>query len=111
VIANVDRLEQLRRRVIDGWRTWTGDELQRQQLTYSVGDYVWARWGNGRSVQLGRVVLAAPVSFYNGVAEWFYVQIFWPRSSVWREIGTHRRIARALIPSEISQLRDAGVIP
>jgi hypothetical protein len=40
VIANVDRLEQLRQRVIDGWRSWALDSAQPRQQTYSVGDYV-----------------------------------------------------------------------
>jgi hypothetical protein len=80
--------------------------------SYAVDDYVWARWGNSSSVQLARIAQAAPVALYDdGPAEWWWLQIYWPRQAGWRRLGTHRRVYRALHPVELQALREAGVIP
>jgi hypothetical protein len=80
-------------------------------VSYAVGDYVWARWGSSRSVQLARIALATPVSFLEGSpADWWWLQIYWPRQAGWRRLGTHRRVYRALHPVELQALQEAGVI-
>jgi hypothetical protein len=85
------------------------DEQLRRLQTYSVGDYVWARWGNSKGVQLAQVVDAHPAS-HHGVAEWFRVRIYHRSRGRWQDANTERRILRALTPSEIRQHRDLGVI-
>lgn len=85
------------------------DEQLARLQTYSVGDYVWARWGNTRGVQLAQVVDAHPAN-YHGVAEWFRVRIYLRKRRIWNEGNTERRILRALTPTEIRKHRDAGVI-
>jgi|SRR5580704_4394194 hypothetical protein len=106
-VAKLDTLDRLRREVSRGGLQ--ADDLE-GLVTYSVGDYVWARWGNSRSVQLARVRNAAPVPLQGGRAEWWWVQIYWPRQAAWRQLGTHRRVFRALHPMELQGLRNAGVI-
>lgn len=104
--AATTALERVRRRAMP--RTRTLDALT-HLLTYSVGDYVWACFGNTRGVQLGRVRVAEPLSF-GGPADWWLVEIYWPTRGNWA-LGTYRRILRALSPREVHTLRADGVIP
>ena len=97
-VAKLDTLDRLRLAVSRGGLR--ADDLE-GLVTYSVGDYVWARWGQSRSVQLARVAMAAPVSFHGGRPDWWYLQIYWQRQAAWRDLGTHRRVYRALHPMEL----------
>lgn len=104
---DVERLEQLRRgvgrvRVV----AWSG------RLSYSVGDYVWAKFGQTRGLQLGRVMSPHPVAFENidSLKDWWELQLFSLTHHQWVEKTTFRRILQALTPTEIRTLRDAGVI-
>ncbi len=107
-IAKLDTLDRLRRDISRGGLQ-AGDlaEIAR----YSVGDYVWARWGHSSTVQLARIALAEPIAIYDAEpAEWWWLQIYWPREAAWRSVPTHRRVYRALAPVELQTLREAGVI-
>lgn len=105
---DVQRFEELRRRVGRA----RVDDLTRL-LTYSVGDYVWARFGHTRGILLGRVMSPHPVAFENidSLREWWELQLFSGTHHEWVEKTTFRRILRALTPTEIRDLRAAGVIP
>jgi hypothetical protein len=107
-VAKLDTLDRLCRDIRrSGLRAGDLSDL----ASYAVGDYVWARWGNSRSVQLARVALATPAPLLeDSPADWWWVQIYWPRQAGWRRLGTHRRVYRALAPVELQALREAGVI-
>ena len=76
-------------------------------LTYSVGDYVWARFGATGGLQLARIRFADPVSFDGSPRHWWWVDVFWPTRARW--ISTHRRVLRALTPTELDALSTSGV--
>lgn len=103
---DLELYEQLRRRV----GRVRIDDLPR--LPYSVGAYVWAKFGNTRGIQLGCVMSPHPVAFQNvdSLRDWWELRLFSGTHHCWVEKTTFRRIFRALTPSEIENLRAAGVI-
>jgi hypothetical protein len=121
--AATTTFEKVRRRVVRHRKDMTspllgpGDRAVHEALirdlcllTYSVGDYVWALFGNTFGVQLGRVRVAEPLSFGGAPADWWAVEIYWPTRGCYA-IATWRRVLRALSPAEIATLRNDGVIP
>jgi hypothetical protein len=108
VTVDGKRFEQLRRRA--ALRT-SVDAITRL-LTYSVGDFVWARWGQTRGLLLARVLSPHPVAMahVDNVREWWELMLFSNAQRAWIDKPTFRRILRALTPTEIRDLKTAGVI-
>jgi hypothetical protein len=106
VRAATTTLERVRRRAMP--RRLTLEEIG-ELVAYSLGAYVWARFGNTRGVQLGRVRVAEPIGF-GGPPEWWCVEIYWPTRGSFG-LATWRRVLRALDPGELATLRADGVIP
>lgn len=103
-------------------------------LTYSVGDWVWAKWhGRTSANHVARIESAQPVKFLGGEA-WLVRCYYSPHKRVararagasgltgripktgtarggWSAAIEHRQIERALNPAEVADLRNAGVIP
>jgi hypothetical protein len=106
---DVERFEELRRRAA----RLRVDHMFGRLLTWSVGDFVWAKFGQTRGIQLGRVVSPHPVAFQNvdSLRDWWELQIFSSTHQRWVERTTFRRVLRTLTLSELAHLRDAGIIP
>ena len=95
---------------------------QQLQLTYSVGDWVFAKTNWGKLPRLlARVESAIPIETAAGDA--WLVRVYYsknrkarppkrPRGVVgWSKVLEHRHIDRALNPAEIADHRNAGIIP
>jgi len=106
--VDVERLQVLRRRA---GRARGADLGVRPR--YDVGTYVWARFGQTQGILLARVLSPHPMphnSAIGGVRDRFEVICFRLDIGRWNERPTFRGILRALIPSELAELRAAGVI-
>jgi pyrroloquinoline quinone (PQQ) biosynthesis protein C len=105
VRAAATPLERLRRQALADAadRLW----FHSDGVSYSVGDHVWARFGNTRGLQLARIRMANPVAFEGTSAVWWWVDVWWPTRARW--ISTHRRVLRSLTSAELRRCREAGV--
>lgn len=95
------------------------------QLTYSVGDWVFAKTNWGKLPRLlARIESATPIATANG--DCWLVRVYYSRNRKalsapsrrkvapivgWSPILEHRHIDRALNPAEIVDMRNAGIIP
>jgi len=100
-------LERLRRKALKDRLAWAALTQIGRLVTYSVGDHVWALFGNS-GIQLARVRMATPVAFDGTAREWWWVDVHWPTQGEWRP--THRRVLRSLTPAELHAVREAGVV-
>jgi hypothetical protein len=87
-------------------------------LTYSVGDWVWAKSAghNARRI-LARVESASPIAG-TGYGDVWLVRCYYSANkriarpgSGWSAVSEHRPIVSSLNASEVANLRNAGVIP
>ena len=106
--VDVERLEQLRRRA---------DRARAADLgvlpSFSVGDYVWARFGRTRGILLARVLSPHPAAMpaIDYVRDWWQVAVFALAAETWNERPCFRRVLRKLTDAEIEALRQDEVIP
>lgn len=103
--AATTELERVRRHALKDRKAWA--RIYERLLTYSVGDRVWVLYGH-KGLQLARVKMAGPITFDGTGNEWWWVDVYWPTRGLW--ISAHRRVLRALTPTEVHALREAGVV-
>ncbi len=87
---------------------------QQLSLTYSVGDWVWAKaLGNNKRRILARVESAQPIPTADGDA--WLVRCYYSAEKRIARAGwggaEHRRVAEAVNVAEVVELRKRGIIP
>jgi len=85
-------------------------------LTYSVGDWVWAKAFGPNNLRrfLGRIESAQPIKTEQGdvwLMRCYYTAAKRVARAGWSTSIEHRRVERALNPTEVVKLRNDGVIP
>lgn len=103
--AATTTLERVRRSALKDRRAWA--RMSERLPAYSVGDHVWVLFGH-KGLQLARVRMAGPVVLDGTGNEWWWVEVYWPTRAKWT--STHRRVLRALTPTELHAVREAGVV-
>ena len=105
--VDVERLDQLRRRAGRA----RGADLG-VLPAYSAGTYVWAKYGDTRGILLARVLSPVPAAMLtiSSIREWWSVEVFAGSLGIWNPRPHLRRVLRALLPTELEQLRDVGII-
>lgn len=88
---------------------------QQLALTYSVGDWVWAK-ANGHNHRRILARVESTESIRTELGEAWLVRCYYSAQkrvarSGWSTSMEHRRVEGALNPAEVSDLRKAGIIP
>lgn len=80
---------------------------------FSVGDYVWVRFGRTQGILLARVLSPHPVAMQaiDFVRDWWSVAVFVISAESWDERPRFRRVLRKLTDGELRDLRAERVIP
>lgn len=105
--VGVERVEQLRRRASRARVADLG-----VLPTFSVGQYVWAKFGRTRGILLARVLSPHPAAMptIDYVRDWWEVEVFAISLGIWNRRPSFRRVLRTLTDEEIGDLRSVGVI-